>query len=95
MTAGHRHAAFACLAGAGVAFAAALAIGGARVLTVVHDLLEIYAGDRGDPIAAPDFRVAALVALAALLALAAAALALAGWRAARALERASLIDVAA
>jgi hypothetical protein len=93
MRAAYRYGLISCLLGAAAAFVTALAIAGFRVLEVFHRILELFAGDRGDAI--PENELAgAWLALAALLLLAgAAALALAGRRAALALERASLIDL--
>jgi hypothetical protein len=92
MTTRLRHAAAACGIGAALAFGAALALVGARVFTVVHDTLEIFYGDRGDPVSAPDLGALLLIALGVALAVGALALAIAARRAALALERASLIE---
>jgi len=90
----YRYGLISCLLGALCAFVAALAIGGFRVLELFHQTLELFYGDRGDPI--PNHELAGpLLALAAALLLAGAvALAVAGRRAALALERASLIELA-
>lgn len=89
----HRKRWIACLLAAGLAVAGAVAIVGVRVFEVVHRTLEIFYGDRGDPIPAPDLAAALLLTASALLVVAAAALAVAGRRAALALERASLIEL--
>ena len=93
MKSSYRYGLISCLLGAAFAFVAALAIAGFRAFEMFHRTLEIFTGDRGDPI--PNHELAgALLALAAALLLArAVALAVAGRRAALALERASLIEL--
>jgi hypothetical protein len=92
MKARYRRAWIACLAAAASAVIAALAMAGLRVFGAAHRMLEIFAGDRGDPIAAPDLTAALLLLAGVIFAIGAAALAIAGRRAALALERASLIE---
>jgi hypothetical protein len=93
MTSAYRRGLIACLVGAAGAMAAALAVVGFRLLELLHRTLELFYGDRGDPIPGPDV-VGPLLAVGAVLLLAGAvALAVAGRRAARALERASLIEL--
>jgi hypothetical protein len=93
MTPRHRRGWIACLIGAALAASGALALAGFGVLATVHRVLEIFTGDRGgDPVPVQGLVAAALALLAALLLAGAAALAIAGRRAARTLERASLIE---
>lgn len=93
MLARHRRGLIACLVGAALAVTAALAIAGWRVFRAVHHTLEIFYGDRGDPIPVPDLAAALFLGVGALLVIGAVVLAVAGRRAALALERASLIEL--
>jgi hypothetical protein len=93
MKAAHRYGLISCLLGAVCASVAALAVAGFRVLEVFHRTLELFHGDRGDPIPGPELAGAWLALAAVLLLAGAVAFALAGRRAALALERASLIDL--
>jgi hypothetical protein len=93
MKAAYRYGLIACLLGAASTFVAALAIAGFRVLEVFHHTLELFYGDRGDPIQNHELAGAWLAVAAALLLAGAVALAVAGRRAALALERASLIEL--
>ncbi len=81
-----------CLAAAAVAFAGAFALSGWRLLAVFHRTLEIFYGDRGDPVPAPELGALLLAAAGCVLLVGAVALAIAARRAALALERASLIE---
>jgi hypothetical protein len=94
MTTRLRRAALACGVGAALAFGAALLRVGARVFAVVHDTLEIFYGDRGDPVPVPDLGALLLLAVGIALTVGALALGIAARRAALALERASLIEQA-
>lgn len=84
-----------CLAAAAIAFAGAFALSGWRLLAAAHRLLEIFYGDRGDPLAAPEVGALLLAAAGGALLVGAIVLAVAARRAALALERASLIEGAA
>jgi len=89
----YRNGLIGCLLGAACALGAALAIAGFRVLELLRRTVEIFSGDRGDPIPGPDLTAAWLALLAVLLLAGAVGFALAGRRVALALERASLIDL--
>jgi hypothetical protein len=91
----HRRAALVCLLGAVLAVGAALTLAGARVFGVFRRTLEIFAGDHREDVPTADVTAAVLLAAGLLLGLGAAALAVAGRRAALALERASLIELRA
>jgi hypothetical protein len=91
----HRRAVLACLAGAALAIGASLTLAGIGVFRVARRTLEIFSGDHVEPLPASDFTALVLLAVGLLLALGAAALAVAGRRAALALERASLIEIRA
>ncbi len=78
--------------GALAAIGGALALVGFRLFETAHRTLELFYGDRGDPIPAPDLAASLLALAAVALLVGAVALALAGRRAALALERASLIE---
>ena len=82
----------ACALGAALALGSALAIAGFGVLRAVHQTLGIVSGDHAEPLQAADFGAALLVGIGLLLAVGAVALAVAGRRAALALERISLIE---
>lgn len=92
MTSRHRRELIACLAGAVLALGGAIALTSFRVFAVLHRTFEIFYGDRGDPMPPPDLAAAALAIAAGLLLVGAAGLAIAGRRAALALQRASLIE---
>jgi hypothetical protein len=81
-----------CLAAAAAAFVAAFALSGWRLLETVHRTLEIFYGDRGDPVPAPDLGAVLLAASGCALLVGAVAFAVSARRAALALERASLIE---
>ncbi len=88
----HRRLWIACGTGAAAALGGALALVGFRIFATIHRTLELFYGDRGDPIPVPDLAAALLALAGAGLTIGAVALAIAGHRAARALERASLIE---
>lgn len=92
MSRSHLRQLIACLALACASLGAAFAFASWQVLRALHDVLELVWADGHIEIAARDWFAAAcvLVALAALAG--AVALAIAGRRAALALERASLIE---
>jgi hypothetical protein len=92
MTRRHRNGLLACLAGAALALAGSAAISGWRVMATFRHTLELFYGDRSDPVQAPEIGSALLVLGAGALLVGAIALAIAGRRAALALERASLIE---
>ena len=92
MTRRLRRAAITCGLGAAAALAAALGVAGLRVFTTLHRTLEIFYGDRGDPIHAPELGGLVLLALGVALAAGAVALEFAARRAARTLARASLVE---
>jgi hypothetical protein len=91
-----RHAAIACALGAALALAGAFALVGLRLYAMFERTLRIFAGDAGTrPPTGPDLAAVMLAVVAALLAFGAIALAVAGRRAALAVERASLIELGA
>jgi hypothetical protein len=93
MTRPHRHALLVCLGGAGAALLGALGIAGWRIFQVLHRTLELFYGDRGDPVPVPDLTAALLAIAGVLLLVGAGVLAARARRAALALERASLIEL--
>jgi hypothetical protein len=72
-----------------------LTLAGVRVFAVVRRTLEIFAGDHGEGVPTADVTAAVLLVGGLLLGMGAAVLAVAGRRAALALERASLIELRA
>ena len=88
----YRRAWIACLAAAAAALALSLALAGSRVTDAVYRTLEIFTAGRGGSVPMPDLAAALLAIGAGLLVAAAVALAIAGRRAALALERVSLIE---
>jgi hypothetical protein len=92
MTPRHRQGLIACLALALAAIGGALALAGFRLVETFRRTLGLFSGDRGDAVPASDVAVLLLALAGAALLMGAVALAIAGRRAALALERASLIE---